>query len=132
MGVAVRSRTLIIEGRHTNNAEVKGIKGNTLDFYDPDNSCIDKVLAGGPGIPITIALLYTELARRVGFPMVGVNLPAHFMIRPLVGDMEVLVDVFNEVRLGRTRGSRAADASPDRFSKHKELLSLYALPGRLT
>jgi regulator of sirC expression with transglutaminase-like and TPR domain len=81
-------------------AEVKGIKGNTLDYYDPDNSCIDKVLAGGPGIPITIALLYMELARRVGFPMVGVNLPAHFMIRPMVGDMEVLVDVFNEVRLG--------------------------------
>jgi len=79
--------------------EVKGIKGNTLDYYDPDNSCIDKVLAGGPGIPITIALLYMELARRVGFPMVGVNLPAHFMIRPMVGDMEVLVDVFNEGKI---------------------------------
>jgi regulator of sirC expression with transglutaminase-like and TPR domain len=99
-------------------AEVKGIKGNKLDYYDPDNSCIDKVLAGGPGIPITIALLYMELARRVGFPMVGVNLPAHFMIRPVVGDMEVLVDVFNEVSLGVRSGSRVAHASPDRYSKH--------------
>ena len=35
-----------------------------------------------------------KLARRVGVPMVGVNLPAHFMIRPVVEDMEVLVDCF--------------------------------------
>ena len=37
-----------------------------------------------------------ELARRVGLPMVGVNLPAHFMIRPVVEEMEVLVDCFKE------------------------------------
>jgi regulator of sirC expression with transglutaminase-like and TPR domain len=51
-------------------AEVKGVKGNKEDYYNPDNSCMDKLVEGGPGIPITMALLYMELARRCDFPMV--------------------------------------------------------------
>ena len=73
-----------------------GFKGNEEEFYDPRNSCLDEVLARRTGIPITLSLVYMELARRVGVPMVGVNLPAHFMIRPVVEDMEVLVDCFND------------------------------------
>ena len=76
-----------------------GFKGNQEEFYDPRNSCLDEVLARRTGIPITLALVYMELARRVGVPMVGVNLPAHFMIRPVVEDMEVLVDCFNDGEL---------------------------------
>ena len=71
-----------------------GFQGNEEEFYDPRNSCLDEVLARRKGIPITLSLVYAELARRVGLPMVGVNLPAHFMIRPVVEDMEVLVDCF--------------------------------------
>ena len=71
-----------------------GFQGNEEEFYDPRNSCLDEVLARRKGIPITLSLVYMELARRVGLPMVGVNLPAHFMIRPVVEDMEVLVDCF--------------------------------------
>ena len=74
-------------------------KGNAEEFYDPRNSCLDEVLARRTGIPITLSLVYMELAKRVGVPMVGVNLPAHFMIRPVVEDMEVLVDCFNDGEL---------------------------------
>ena len=71
-----------------------GFKGNDEEFYDPRNSCVDEVLARRVGIPITLSLIYMELARRVGLPMVGVNLPSRFMIRPVIEDMEVLVDCF--------------------------------------
>ena len=72
-----------------------GFRGNEEAFYDPRNSCLDEVLARRVGIPITLSLVYMELAKRVGLPMVGVNLPSRFMIRPVVEDMEVLVDCFN-------------------------------------
>jgi len=52
-----------------------GFVGNGSDFYDPRNSCLDEVLATRKGIPITLSLIYMELARRVGVEMVGVNLP---------------------------------------------------------
>lgn len=77
-----------------------GFVGDAENFYDPRNSCLDEVLARRKGIPITLSLVYMELARRVGVPMVGVNFPAHFMIRPVgVEDMEVLVDCFNRGEL---------------------------------
>lgn len=47
------------------------------------------------GIPITLSLVYMEVARRCGVPMTGVNLPAHFMIRPALPGVEVLVDAFH-------------------------------------
>ncbi|KAK3269915.1 hypothetical protein CYMTET_21663 [Cymbomonas tetramitiformis] len=70
--------------------------GNGDDYYGADNSCLNRVLDTGLGIPITLSLVYMELARRVDFPMVGVNLPAHFMIRPLAEDVEILVDCYNK------------------------------------
>jgi regulator of sirC expression with transglutaminase-like and TPR domain len=73
-----------------------GFRGDDETFYDPRNSCLDEVLARRVGIPITLSLIYMELAKRVGMPMVGVNLPSRFMIRPVVDEMEVLVDVFNK------------------------------------
>ena len=73
-----------------------GFRGNEEEFYDPRNSCLDEVLARRVGIPITLSLVYMELAKRVGLPMVGVNLPSRFMIRPVVEDMEILVDCFNK------------------------------------
>ena len=43
-----------------------GFQGNEEEFYDPRNSCLDEVLARRKGIPITLSLVYAELARRVG------------------------------------------------------------------
>jgi regulator of sirC expression with transglutaminase-like and TPR domain len=47
------------------------------------------------GIPITLSLVYMEVARRAGLPMIGVNLPAHFMCRPATEAVELFVDPFN-------------------------------------
>ncbi|ORZ28743.1 Transglutaminase-like superfamily-domain-containing protein [Lobosporangium transversale] len=60
----------------------KGFKGNTENYYDPFNSFIDKVLVRKVGIPISLSIIFAELAQRVG--IAGVELmgfPQHFMIR---------------------------------------------------
>ncbi|MEO0947819.1 MAG: transglutaminase-like domain-containing protein, partial [Cyanobacteria bacterium J06641_5] len=57
-------------------------RGNTEDYYDPRNSFLDEVLTRRCGIPIALSLVYIEVARRLQFPMVGIGLPGHFLIRP--------------------------------------------------
>lgn len=58
-------------------------------------SCLNRVLDTRKGIPITLSLIYMEVARRVGMPMHGVNLPSHFLLRPDSKDLEVFVDAFH-------------------------------------
>jgi regulator of sirC expression with transglutaminase-like and TPR domain len=73
-----------------------GFQGNTGDYYDPRNSYLNQVIDRRTGIPITLSLVYLELAQRIGFPMEGVGLPGHFLIRPVVDEMQVFVDPFNQ------------------------------------
>ncbi|MGF1570937.1 MAG: SirB1 family protein [Nodosilinea sp.] len=70
-------------------------RGDTLDYYDPRNSFLNEVLTRRVGIPITLSLVYLELAKRVGFPMVGIGVPGHFLIRPTVAGMDMFVDPFH-------------------------------------
>lgn len=73
-----------------------GFCGNTTDYYNPDNSFLNRVLEQRTGIPITLALVYLELARLLEFPMVGVGFPGHFLVRPDLPDVEIHIDVFNQ------------------------------------
>lgn len=54
--------------------------GNTEDYYDPDNSFFSSVLIRRTGIPITLALVYLTIGRRIGVPLVGIGMPMHFLI----------------------------------------------------
>jgi len=72
-----------------------GFHGNTEQYYDPRNSYLNDVLDRRTGIPISLSLVYLELAKRVGFPMVGIGMPGHFLIRPDFEAAEIFVDVFN-------------------------------------
>ncbi|MBE9003496.1 SirB1 family protein [Fortiea sp. LEGE XX443] len=72
-----------------------GFTGNRTNYYDPRNSFLNDVIDRRTGIPITLALIYLEITRRIDFPMVGVGLPGHFLIRPDIPDMEIFVDAFN-------------------------------------
>lgn len=74
--------------------EELGFHGNVSDYYDPRNSLLNEVLARRTGIPITLSLVYLELAKRIDFPMVGVGMPGHFLIRPTVAEMDLFVDPF--------------------------------------
>jgi regulator of sirC expression with transglutaminase-like and TPR domain len=55
--------------------------GNDAHYEDPRNSCLNEVLDRRTGIPITLALLYIEVARRAGVHVEGVNFPGHFLMR---------------------------------------------------
>ena len=61
--------------------EEVGLRGNEEDYYDPRNSLLNEVLARGLGIPITLALVYMEVGRRVDVPLQGVGFPGHFLLR---------------------------------------------------
>jgi regulator of sirC expression with transglutaminase-like and TPR domain len=58
-----------------------GFRGNDQDYYDPKNSLLPDVLDRKLGIPITLALVYCEVARRVGVRARGVSFPGHFLVR---------------------------------------------------
>lgn len=70
--------------------------GNSLDYYNPRNSFLNDVIDRRIGIPITLSLVYLEIAKRLDFPMAGVGMPGHFLIRPLIEEMTVFVDPFNQ------------------------------------
>src|SRR5579872_7488018 len=55
--------------------------GNDTQYEDPRNSCLNEVLDRRTGIPITLALIYLEVARRAGLPVEGINFPGHFLVR---------------------------------------------------
>jgi regulator of sirC expression with transglutaminase-like and TPR domain len=68
-----------------------GFSGNTDDYYDPRNSYLNEVLDRRTGIPITLAVLYMEIGRRIELPFEGVSFPGHFLVRlPLRGGTLVL------------------------------------------
>ncbi len=58
-----------------------GFRGNEAEYYDPKNSLLSDVLERRLGIPITLAIVYCEIARRVGVPARGVGFPGHFLVR---------------------------------------------------
>jgi regulator of sirC expression with transglutaminase-like and TPR domain len=72
-------------------------RGNEQDYYDPRNSLLPDVLDRQLGIPITLALVYCEVARRVGVRARGVSFPGHFLVRVDAREREdapVAVDPF--------------------------------------
>ncbi len=80
----------------------QGFAGNRHDYDDPRNSFLNEVLDRRTGIPITLALVYIEVARRAGVAIDGVNFPGHFLLKvpthpgaALVEDDQVIVDPFH-------------------------------------
>jgi regulator of sirC expression with transglutaminase-like and TPR domain len=71
-------------------------RGNESDYYNPRNSFLNDVLDRHTGIPITLALVYLEITKRIDFPMVGIGMPGHFIIRPNFQDAGIFVDAFNQ------------------------------------
>ncbi len=62
-------------------AESEGFRGNAKDYYNPDNSYLDRVLATRSGIPISLALIYLRIAEALGLEAAGVGFPGHFLVR---------------------------------------------------
>lgn len=75
--------------------EEEGFRGNVEEYYDPRNSFLNEVIDRRTGIPITLSLLYMEVARRAGLDAFGVGLPGHFLVRAEAAGHAVLVDPFH-------------------------------------
>jgi len=78
-----------------------GFRGNVNDYYDPANSFIHEVLQRRVGIPISLALIWLELARSLGLPAHGVSFPGHFLIKVKLPLGLAVVDPLNGESLGR-------------------------------
>lgn len=74
-------------------------RGNSNDFYDPRNSCLNAVLTRRIGIPITLSVVYIELGRRLGLPIYGVGLPGHFIVAYDDGLERYWIDPFHGGRV---------------------------------
>jgi regulator of sirC expression with transglutaminase-like and TPR domain len=80
--------------------EEEGFRGNREDYYDARNSFLNDVLDRKLGIPITLSLLYMEVGRRVGFPLFGVGMPGHFLVKHYdVEGRQVLIDPYSNGRV---------------------------------
>jgi regulator of sirC expression with transglutaminase-like and TPR domain len=55
--------------------------GNRDQYEDPRNSCLNEVLERRTGIPLTLSIVYMEVARRAGLQVDGINFPGHFLVR---------------------------------------------------
>ena len=58
-----------------------GFTGNREKYEDPRNSCLNEVLERRTGIPLTLSIVYMEVARRAGLHVDGINFPGHFLVR---------------------------------------------------
>jgi regulator of sirC expression with transglutaminase-like and TPR domain len=78
-----------------------GFAGNEKRYDDPRNSFLHEVVERRTGIPISLAVVYIDVARRAGLALEGVNFPGHFLVRYAPGpdrrphDRELLIDAFH-------------------------------------
>ncbi len=78
-----------------------GFAGNVNDYYDPGNSLLSTVLRTRRGIPITLAVLYIEMATEIGLTARGVSFPGHFLVKLRMPEGEVVIDPFSGQSLSR-------------------------------
>lgn len=86
-----------------------GFRGAETEYYDPRNSCLNQVLDRRIGIPITLSVVYLEVARRLGRPVFGIGLPGHFVVEYDDGQFSAYIDPFHAGKLlDREECSRVA------------------------
>jgi regulator of sirC expression with transglutaminase-like and TPR domain len=78
-----------------------GFGGNVNNYYDPDNSCINAVLRTRKGIPISLAVIWLELAQGLGLAARGVGFPGHFMVKVSLPKGQVVINPFDGQSLSR-------------------------------
>jgi regulator of sirC expression with transglutaminase-like and TPR domain len=72
--------------------------GNEENYYDPENSYLNRVIDRRTGNPINLCIVYLLMARRLRLPITGIGLPGHFICRYQSTSTELYVDPFNRGR----------------------------------
>ena len=73
-----------------------GFKGNKQNYYEPENSFIDKVIERRLGNPILLSVVYLLIAKKLGLPFSGVNMPAHFLVQYYDTVDPIYIDPFTQ------------------------------------
>lgn len=76
--------------------EKERFRGNREQYYDPDNSFLNRVLDRKTGIPISLCLIYIEVAERLGLDVRGIGLPGHFLAALYHAGGKIYIDPFNQ------------------------------------
>jgi regulator of sirC expression with transglutaminase-like and TPR domain len=85
----------VVETISTFLGQGQGFDGDREDYYDPRNSYLSEVMDRRLGLPVTLSLLYMEVARRVGVHLLPVPMPGHFLVKLKHDAGEVYLDPFN-------------------------------------
>ena len=73
-----------------------GFRGNRENYFDPRNSFLNEVLDRRIGIPISLSVLYMEIAQKIALPLQGVGFPGHFLVKYTGINEEIVIDPFNQ------------------------------------
>jgi regulator of sirC expression with transglutaminase-like and TPR domain len=101
-----------------------GFGGNVNDFYDPDNSYLNVLLRTRRGIPISLAVLWMELAQALGLSVRGVAFPGHFMVKVNLPMGQAVIDPVSGQSLGREELSERLDP----YRRRSGLIDEYEVP----
>ena len=101
-----------------------GFAGNVNNYYDPDNSYLNAVLRTRRGIPISLAVLWMELAQGLGLHVRGVGFPGHFMVKVLLPKGQVVMDPTTGQSLSREDLSERLEP----YKRQSELVDDYDVP----
>lgn len=101
-----------------------GFSGNVNDYYAAENSLIHRVLSTRRGIPISLALLYMEIAQHIGLKAHGVSFPGHFLVKLRLPAGEVVMDPFT----GRSLSREALEERLEPFRQRQGLVGDFEAP----
>ena len=101
-----------------------GFGGNVNDYYDPDNSFIQVLLRTRRGIPISLAVLWMELAQGLGLSVRGVGFPGHFMVKVNLPMGQAVIDPVS----GRSLGREELVEKLDPFRRRTGMLDEFEVP----
>jgi regulator of sirC expression with transglutaminase-like and TPR domain len=99
-----RDASDVISALNSTLFEDLGFHGNRDSYYDPRNSFLNQVIDRRTGIPITLTVVYIEVAKRIGFKIEGVGMPYHFIAKHGAETGDIFIDPFNEGRLLNAAG----------------------------
>lgn len=73
----------------------QGFRGNTKNYYEVDNSYLNRVIDRRIGIPISLSAVYLLIGRRLGLPLYGIGMPGHFLVKFDSERYKIFIDCFN-------------------------------------
>jgi regulator of sirC expression with transglutaminase-like and TPR domain len=102
----------------------QGFHGNRENYYDPKNSFLNEVIERKSGIPITLSIVYIEVAERIGLSLRGIGFPGHFLVKYTGVDEEIVIDPFNsgEIKSEESLSKLLDHLHRGKLALHRDLL----------